>query len=111
MAVTYEDTPADGIVTDYTIICDYLDEDHVYVKFNGSLQASSLYTFISASQIRFTSPPSDGVTVRVGRLTPQTVLTDFNGGTILPEADLDNAYLQLLYSVQELQDQINEQHP
>jgi hypothetical protein len=109
--VTWEDTTADGVQTDFNTIFNYLSEDHVEVKFDGAVQASSLYTFISTSQIRFTSPPADGVVVRVGRNTPQTVQTDFAGGAILPEADLDNSYLQLLYSIQELQDQINEQHP
>jgi hypothetical protein len=96
MAVSYEDTTANGSQTDFNII---------------SVQASSLYTFISTSQIRFTTAPSNGVVVRVGRNTPQTVLTDFSGGAILPESDLDNGYLQMLYSIQELQDQINELHP
>jgi len=109
--VTWEDTTANGVQTDFNVIFDYLSEDHVEVKFNGTVQASSLYTFISTSQIRFTSPPSDTVVVRVGRNTPQTVQTDYNGGTVLQESDLDDGYLQLLYHVQELQDQINENHP
>lgn len=108
--ITWEDTTADGVVTDFNIIFPFLARDHVEVKFDGSVQASSLYTFLSDSQIRFTSPPANTVVVRVGRNTPQTVQTDFVGG-FLPEASLDNGYLQMLYHVQELQDQINELHP
>jgi hypothetical protein len=111
MAVSYEDTTANGSQTDFNIIFNYLDQDHVEIKFDGTVQASSLYTFISTSQIRFTTAPSNGVVVRVGRNTPQTVQTDFSGGAILPEDDLDNGYLQMLYHIQELQDQINELHP
>jgi len=109
--VTWEDTTANGVQTDFNIIFPFLSRDHVEIKFGGTVQSSSLYTFLSDSQIRFTSPPADTTVVRVGRNTPQTVQTDFAGGVILPEADLDNGYLQMLYHVQELQDQINELHP
>jgi hypothetical protein len=54
------------------------------------------------------SPAANGVTVRVGRNTPQTVLTDFQTGVIVGEGDLDDAYLQNLYIEQELQDVYDE---
>ena len=110
MAVTYEDTTSDGMQVDYNIIFPFLDRDHVVLIYNGAIQAPSSYTFLSDSQIRLNAPATNGVTVRVKRTTPQTVLTDFPS-SILGEDDLDNGYLQNLYISQELQDLINELHP
>jgi hypothetical protein len=106
--VTWEDTTSDGSQTTYNIIFPFLDRDHVIVKFGGSIQPTSAYTFLSDSQISLVSPASNGVTVRVQRITPQTVQTDFVGGVILPEANLDDGYLQMLYHTQELQDLYDE---
>jgi len=107
MAVTFQDTVSNGTQVNYTIIFPFLDRDHVELKYNGIVQATSLFTFNSDSQIKLVTAAIDGVTVRVGRKTPQTVLTDFQSG-FLPEEDLDNAYLQNLYHVQELQDTYDE---
>jgi len=106
--VTWEDTVSNGSQTDYNIIYPFLDRDHSVVKFNGAIQPTSAYSFLSDSQVRLTSPAASGVTVRVQRITPKTVQTDFNGGAILPESDLDNGYLQNLYQAQELQDLYDE---
>ena len=105
MANTYEDTVSDGVQVNYNLIfsTNYLSRDHVEVKFNGVVQPTTSFTFNSDTQIKLVPAASSGVTVRVGRNTPQTVQTDFDAG-LLPEADLDNGYLQLLYHIQELQD-------
>ena len=106
--VTWEDTVSNGSQTDYNIIYPFLDRDHSVVKFGGVIQPTTAYSFLSDSQVRLTSPAASGVTVRVQRITPKTVQTDFNGGAILPESDLDNGYLQNLYQAQELQDLYDE---
>ena len=107
--VTWEDTVSNGSQVDYNIIFPFLDRDHVTVKFNSAVQPSTAYTFLSDGQLRLVTAASSGVTVRVQRLTPQTVLTDFVGGAVLPEVSLDNGYLQNLYHAQELQDLYDEQ--
>lgn len=108
-AVTYEDTVSDGSQVNYNLIFsnNYISRDHVEVKFNGTAQPSSSFTFNSDTQIKLVTAAPNGTTVRVGRNTPQTVQTDFPAA-VLPEADLDNGYLQMLYHVQELQDYFNE---
>jgi hypothetical protein len=106
--VTWEDTVSNGSQTDYNIIFPFLDRDHVEVKFDGTVQASTSFTFLSDSQIRLDAAAGNGVTVRVGRNTPQTVLTDFQTGVIVSEGDLDDSYLQHLYIDQELQDNWDE---
>ncbi len=110
MATSYTDTVSDGVQVIYAINFPFLDRAHVEVKFDGAVQATSAYTFDSDSQLTLTSAAANGVTVRVGRNTPRTVQTDFVGG-YLPEASLDNGYLQMLYMVQEIDDRIDELHP
>jgi len=110
MAVSYQETTSNGSQTDFTIIAPFLLRAHVIVRFDGSIQATSTYSFLSDTQVRLDTAAANGVVVRVGRETPQTVLTDFLS-SILTEADLDGGYLQLLYIAQELQDRINELHP
>lgn len=100
--VTWEDTVSDGVQTTYNIIFPYLSQDHVSVYFNGVAQPSSSYSFPNTSQIQLVTPASNGVTVRVGRDTPNVLITDFQ--TMVTEGDLDNAYLHMLYRTQELQD-------
>lgn len=101
--VTWQDTVSDGNQTDYTIIFPYLSSDHVKISFNGAVQDSSSYSFFTSTTIRLNTAAPAGTTVRVYRDTPQSVLTDFKDG-YLPESELDNAYLQNLYHIQELQD-------
>lgn len=106
--VTWKDVVSDGSQVNYEIIFPFLDRDHVELKYNGVVKASSFFTFNSDTQIKLVTPAANGVTVRVGRNTPQVVITNFQGGVLLPEEDLDNGYLQMLYHVQELQDAIND---
>jgi hypothetical protein len=106
MAISYEDTTSSG-QTDYNIIFPFLDRSHVVVKFDGSIQATSDYTFLSDSQIRLNAAAANGVVVRVGRDTPRTLLTDFISG-IVSESDLDDGYLHNLYMMQEVQDTFDE---
>jgi len=109
--VTWEDTTSNGSQTTYNIIFPFLDRDHVTLYYNGVAQATSLFTFLSDAQISLVTPAANGVVVRVGRDTPQTVLTDYQAGVIVGESDLDDGYLQTLYMLQELQDKFDEQHP
>jgi len=102
-AITYQETTSNGVQTDFNIIFPFLDRAHVIVSFNGAPQATSTFTFLSDSQIRLNPAAANLVVVRVGRETPQTVLTDFPS-SIVTEADLDGGYLQQLYILQELQD-------
>lgn len=104
--LTWEETVSDGAQVFYNIIFPYLSQDHVSVYFNGVAQPSSSYTFPNASQIQLVSPAVNGVTVKVARDTPKTLLTDFQ--TIVTESDLDSAYLHVLYRTQELQDKWDE---
>lgn len=106
-AVTYIESTSNGVQLEYTIKPPFLSRDHIFVKFNGVAQPSSAFTFVDDTKVKLVTAAANNVTVRVGRLTPQTVLTDFQPG-VVSEEDLDDGYLQLLYIQQELQDKYDE---
>jgi len=105
--VTWQDTTSNGTQTDYNIIFPFLERSHITVYYNGAAQSSTAYTFTSDTVLKLKTAAANNVVVRVGRDTPQTVLTDF-GSAIATEDDLDNSFLQNLYHVQELQDKWDE---
>jgi len=106
--VTWQETTSNGSQTNYNIIFPFLARTHVIVKFNGAIQATTAYTFTSDSVLKLVTAAANLVVVRVQRITPQTIQTDFQGSALLPEADLDDGYLQMLYHIQELQDLYDE---
>lgn len=104
MPYSYEEFNGNGINTDFTFTVPYLAEAHISTLVDNVVDAN--FTWLSATQIRFATPPPTGiVNVRILRTTPTTPLTNFVDGASLNEADLDRALLQSLYVTEEAADQ------
>ena len=90
MPYSYEEFNGNGINTDFTFTVPYLAEAHISTLVDNVVDAN--FTWLSATQIRFATPPPTGiVNVRILRTTPTTPLTNFVDGASLNEADLDRA--------------------
>ena len=89
----------------FPISFSYLDEDEIDVTVDGDLKNKTThYTFPSATTISFTSGnhPSNGAVIKFQRDTDiSTKKVDFQDGSVLTEADLDNINNQTLYALQE----------
>lgn len=111
MAYSYKTYTASGSTANFTITFPYLSRTHVNVYANGGLLEFGVdYNYMSATVIHFlTGNPTAGTVIRLERDTPvETQFVNYTDGSTLVETDLDNAELQALYLVQELQDQISD---
>jgi len=104
MANTYVDYTAVASQTDYNFSFEYLRDDHVKVKVNGTLVTN--YTIVTSptpTKIRFNTAPTAGATIKIyrdsrGDFSP---LVDFVNGSVLTESELDEAYKHNLFVSQE----------
>ena len=94
---------ADGVQTDFSVTFPFLDRAHVKVRLSGALQSPPAYSWLTASSIRFASPPAYGALVYISRETPLTPVTDFSDGATLDSNSLDRALRQPLYLVEDLE--------
>lgn len=94
---------ADGVQTDFSVTFPFLDRAHVKVRLSGVLQSPPAYSWVTASSIRFASPPAYGALVYISRETPLTPVTDFSDGATLDANSLDRALRQPLYLVEDLE--------
>ena len=95
----------------FSISFSYLDESEVDVTVDGVLKTKTThYTFPSATTISFTSGnhPANGTAIKFQRDTNISAKkVDFQDGSVLTEADLDNNSDQILYGLQEFVDSVN----
>ena len=104
MANTYVDYTAVASQTDYNFSFEYLRDDHVKVKVDGTLVTN--YTIVTAptpTKIRFNTAPTAGATIKIyrdsrGDFSP---LVDFVNGSVLTESELDESYKHNLFVSQE----------
>ena len=103
MANTYVDYTAVASQTDYNFSFEYLRDDHVKVKVNGTLVTN--YTIVTSpvQLIRFNGAPTTGAEIRIyrdsrGDFSP---LVDFEDGSVLTQVPLDEAYRHNLFTAQE----------
>ena len=103
MANTYVDYTAVASQTDYNFSFEYLRDDHVKVKVNGTLVTN--YTIVTSpvQLIRFNTAPTDGAAIKIyrdsrGDFSP---LVDFVNGSVLTESELDESYKHNLFVSQE----------
>jgi hypothetical protein len=104
MANTYVDYTAVASQTDYNFSFEYLRDDHVKVKVNGTLVTN--YTIVTSptpTKIRFNTAPTAGATIKIyrdsrGDFSP---LVDFVDGSVLTENELDESYKHNLFVSQE----------
>ena len=108
MATTEVFYDGDGSDVTFTIPFEYLEESDVKVSVGGTLQTQDTdYTFSTLTEITFTTAPADGEdNVRIFRDTDiESLRNEFFAGSAIRAQDLNDNYLQTLYSAQELEDQ------
>jgi len=118
MAYSFVQYTGNGTDTDFNIVFSdepgigskpYLSSGHLDI-YLGSGKQTSGYTIDESGatpKVVFSPAPSSGTVIKIQRVTPKTAggrLVDFQDGSILTEADLDNAAIQNLYIAQEAQD-------
>ena len=69
MAVTFNDYPGNGSQTVFPFTFEYLEQDEVKVLIDGSLLASTQYSFATATSLSFNTAPASGTTIRIYRDT------------------------------------------
>ena len=104
MANTYVDYTAVAAQTDYNFSFEYLRDEHVKVKVNGSEVTNfTIVTSPTPTKIRFNAAPAAGAAIKIyrdsrGDFSP---LVDFVDGSILTENELDEGYKHNLFLSQE----------
>ena len=108
MATTEVFYDGDNSDVTFTIPFEYLEESDVKVSVGGTLQTQDTdYTFSTLTEITFTTAPASGTdNVRIFRDTDiESLRNEFFAGSAIRAQDLNDNYLQTLYSAQELEDQ------
>ena len=108
MATTEVFYNGDGSDVTFTIPFEYLAESDVKVSVGGTLQTQDTdYTFSTLTEITFTTAPASGTNnVRIFRDTDiDSLRNEFFAGSAIRAQDLNDDFLQTLYSAQELEDQ------
>ncbi len=109
MATTEVFYNGDNTDVTFTIPFEYLEESDVKVSVGGTLQTQDTdYTFSTLTEITFTTAPPTGVNnVRIFRDTDidSGVRNEFFAGSAIRAQDLNDDFLQVLYSAQEIEDQ------
>ena len=109
MATTEVFYNGDGSDVTFTIPFEYLEESDVKVSVGGTLKTQDTdYTFSTLTEITFTTAPASGTNnVRIFRDTDidSGVRNEFFAGSAIRAQDLNDDFLQVLYSAQELEDQ------
>lgn len=92
---------ATGGQTDFNIGWPYLADSHVKLRINSV--ASTAFTLVSGGTVlRLNSGATNGDEVYIYRDTPtDSRLVDFESGAGLPEEDLDTAFNQVFYALEE----------
>lgn len=94
--------------TDFSFSFPYLDAGTVKVFKNGVIVDSMAYT-LHNGVVSFFDPMLGGEQITIKRVTSITSRSvDFTDVSILRETDLDTAFIQLFYKIQEQQDEIEE---
>ncbi len=104
MSLSLVDYVSDGSATTFNVPFDYISRSHVYVLVDDV--GTDDFTWTSDSIIELDAPATNGLTIRIQRVTPNSApLVDFvNGSTLDADADLDLAVKQLLFIAQETAD-------
>ncbi len=100
--ITYD---GDGSTAAFTVPFGFLERDHVKVYVGGSLVSSADYSWTSSTQITLDTAPASGTAnVVIQRETPVDELTsEFDDSSAWLAADVNDANLQALYRLEELE--------
>jgi len=107
MAVTFNTHTGDGTTGPFSFTFEYIDESDVKVSVDGTTQATTAYTFPTASTIQFVSlTPSSSQTIRIFRDTDiDDLKATFFAGSSIRAQDLNDNFEQNNFAVQEIKDQ------
>ena len=104
MALTETPHVGDNSETLFPFYFKYIKESDVKVSLDGVDQATTAYSFASATQILFNTPPGLGVAIRIYRDTDVDDLkAEFFPGSAIRASDLNDNFLQNNYKVQEIE--------
>lgn len=102
MAYSYVQYTADGTTANFTFPFGYLSKDHIKVTVQG---ADAVFSFLNDNTVKVEPTPFEAQIVEIRRVTPKdTLLVNFNDGSVLLERDLDLMNLFNLYVAQEAYD-------
>ncbi len=106
MTVTIENTyTGNGSTTDYSFTFPYLDTTDI--KASLATVATTAYSLLNATTVRFNSAPGNGVAIRIYRETAfDTPKATFYPGSAIRANDLNDNTLQNLYVNQESNDKV-----
>ena len=92
-----------GSTTTYSITFPYITSSHVIIKIDNVVKtAGTDYTFPTSSTIQFTTAPANGTSISISRSSSRsTRLVDYQDGSTLTEATLDQDSNQLFFISQE----------
>ena len=95
-----------GSTTDYSFTFPYLDTADIKTSLAGV--ASTAFTLLNATTVRFNSAPSNGIAIRIYRKTSDEALqATFYPGSAIRAEDLNENALQNLYVTQEANEAIS----
>ena len=103
MAVTQVNYTGNGSTTNYSFTFPYLDKTDVKVRIDGTIQNTTEYSFANATTIAMDSAPASGAKVVILRDTNvDSKKGTFYAGSAIKAEDLNDNYDQVLYTVQEI---------
>ena len=106
MATTYQEYTGNGSTTTFSYTFPVLKTEDIKVALNGVTQTTGYTATTSPAQVGFSSAPASGVVVRVYRDTDvDSAKGVFAAGSSIRAVDLNNNQDQVLYALQEEQNQ------
>ena len=103
MAVTQNEYTGNGSTTTYSFTFPYLQTTDVKVKLDGVTQATTTYTFPTATTVQMNSAPGNNVKVLIYRDTGNdNKKATFYPGSAIKAEDLNDDFDQILYTAQEI---------
>ena len=103
MSFAINNYTGNGSQTNYSVTFPYIVQSHVEVRLNNVLKTLGVdYTFPTSSTIQFTTAPGNGVPINFKRNSSQiSRLVDYQDGSTITEAILDQDSNQMFYMSQE----------
>ena len=103
MAFAIDTYTGNGSTTNYSITFPYIEQAHVIVTVDGVTKTlTTHYTFSNSSTISFGTAPAASTVIKITRSSNRTTrLTDYQDGSTLTEATLDQDGNQTFYMAQE----------
>ena len=110
MAFSVDTYTGNGSTTSYSVTFPYIEQDHVIVTIDGTTKTlGSDYSFSNSSTIAFTSAPANSAVIKFTRSSNRNArLVDFQDGSTLTEANLDQDGNQAFFVAQEAIDKVGD---